>query len=133
MEFTGNSATGSYTANGTEVFNLGADNYPQNGGVALDGQGDLFFGDDDNSAVVYEAPVTTSVSPTSSSTSSSTSTTSPAPRRPAPRPTSTTSTSTTSTSTTSTTAGTTDLVPDPNFAASAVPGDYWGSTLAREA
>ncbi len=96
MELTGNSATGAYTANGTEVFNLGLDNYPQNGGVALDAQGDVFFGDDDNSAVVYEAPVTSTTSPTT------------------------------------TTVPPSNLVPDPNFASSAVPADYWGSTLTRE-
>ena len=64
MEFTGNPATGSYGANGTEIYNVGGTNYPQNGGLALDAQGDLFFGSDDNSAVVYEAAASGSTPPT---------------------------------------------------------------------
>ena len=132
MELTGNSATGAYAASGTEVFNLGADNYPQNGGIALDAQGDLFFGDDDISAVVYEAPVTSSTSPTSSTSSSSTSSSSTSSSSTSSSSTSSSSTSSSSTSSTPTTAATTNLVPDPNFASSAVPADYWDSTLARE-
>ena len=98
MEFTGNAATGSYGANGTEIYNVGETNYPQNGGLALDPQGDLFFGSDDNSAVVYEAaasgstpPTTTTVDPTTTTVAPTTTTTrSPPrprpPRSPPPRP-----------------------------------------------
>ena len=82
MEFTGNAATGSYGANGTEIYNVGGTNYPQNGGLALDPQGDLFFGSDDNSAVVYEAaasgstpPTTTTVDPTTTTVAPTTTTT----------------------------------------------------------
>jgi hypothetical protein len=176
MEFTGNSATGAYAANGTEVFNLGSDNYPQNGGIALDAQGDPFFGDDDNSAVVYEAPVTSTTSPTTTTDPPTTTTTTVPPTTTTVRPTTTTvppttttvrpttttvrpttttvrpttttvrpttttvppttttvrPTTTTTTVPPTTTAPPSNLVPDPNFASSAVPADYWGSTLARE-
>jgi hypothetical protein len=199
MEFTGNSATGAYAANGTEVYNLGSDNYPQNGGMALDAQGDLFFGDDDNSAVVYEAPVTSTTSPTTTTDPPTTTTDPPTTTTDPPtttvppttttdpptttvppttttdpptttvppttttvRPTTTTVRPTTTTTvpptttttvppttttttvppttttvrptttTTTTTVPPSNLVPDPNFASSAVPADYWGSTLARE-
>ena len=65
MEFTGNSATGAYGANGTAIFSAQVDNYPQNGGVAVDSQGDVFFGNDLNSAVVYEVAAGTSTPPPS--------------------------------------------------------------------
>jgi len=65
MEFTGNSATGAYGANGTAIFSALVDNYPQNGGVAVDSQGDVFFGNDLNSAVVYEVAAGTSTAPPS--------------------------------------------------------------------
>jgi len=65
MEFTGNPATGAYAANGTAIFSGGTDNYPQNGGVAVDAQGDVFFGNDLNSAVVYEVAAGTSTPPPS--------------------------------------------------------------------
>ncbi len=173
MEFTGNSATGAYGANGTELFNLGSDNYPQNGGIALDAQGDLYFGDDDDSAVVYEASVTSAMSPTTTidpptttvptttTAPSTTTTTAPSTTTTTARPTTTTTappTTTTTAATTTTTAAPpttttttapptttttttvpptttappSNLVPDPSFASSAVPADYWGSTLGRE-
>ena len=56
LEFTGNAATASYGANGSVVFAGGKDNYPESGGVALDAAGDVFFGFNLDSAVVYKAP-----------------------------------------------------------------------------
>ena len=65
MEYTGNPATGAYAANATAIFSGGTDNWPQNGGVAVDAQGDVFFGNDLNSAVVYEIAAGTSTPPPS--------------------------------------------------------------------
>ena len=55
MEFTGNQATGAYTANGTAVFTGARDNYPETGGVALDSRGDAFYTYNYSSAGVYES------------------------------------------------------------------------------
>jgi sugar lactone lactonase YvrE len=54
VKYTGNPATGAYGANGVTIFSTGTDNFPENGGVAVDHSGDAFFGDNLNSAVVYE-------------------------------------------------------------------------------
>ena len=55
MEFTGNQATGAYTANGTAVFTGARDNYPETGGLALDSRGDAFYTYNYSSAGVYES------------------------------------------------------------------------------
>ena len=119
LEFAYSPSGGTWAASGTVVATPPAGKLPADyasfitgvAGIALDANGDLFFGDDDISAVVYEAPAGGSTAPTSSSGSSS---------------------SSSSSSSTSASNGTANLVPDPNFASSAVPADYWGSTLARE-
>lgn len=54
VKYTGNSATGAFGANGVTLFSSDRDNFPENGGVALDDNGDAFFGNNFNSAVVYE-------------------------------------------------------------------------------
>jgi hypothetical protein len=53
-EYTGDSGTGAYSANGTVVASEQADNSSEQGRVALDAGGDLFFDSDLDSAVVYE-------------------------------------------------------------------------------
>jgi sugar lactone lactonase YvrE len=53
-EYTGDSGTGAYSANGTVVVSEQADNSPEQGGVALDARGDLFFDSNFSSAEVYE-------------------------------------------------------------------------------
>ena len=72
LEYTGNPGTGIYSANGTVVYSEPADNWPEQGGVAVDAHGDLFFDSNLNSAVAYElpapaapppAPVLTGISP----------------------------------------------------------------------
>ena len=91
-------ATG-YSDNGTAIFtgsSLANIGYPDNSGVALDAEGDVFFGSDYPIGVVYEASATSTSSPTTT-TSVSTTTTGPT----------TTTTSTTIATTTTTVAPTT--------------------------
>ncbi len=54
LEFTGNPATGIYAAESTVIFGGGGTGWPGTGGVGLDREGDLFFGNNVDSAVVYE-------------------------------------------------------------------------------
>ncbi len=84
IEFTGNSATGAYAANGTVIYPGFQDNWPEEGGITLDSTGDLFFGFNFSDATVYEmasiaspppppaAPVVTGISPSSGSTAGGT-------------------------------------------------------------
>ena len=102
LEFSPVEGTVGYQADGTVVFSGNIDNNPENGGVAIGGQGNVFFGNDYNSAVVYEAAntpptgvggtTTTGTSPTSSPTTTTSSTTTTV------APTTTTTSSTTTTS-----------------------------------
>jgi hypothetical protein len=69
MEYAGNSTTAAYAANGTPVYSEGRDNWPEQGGVAVDARGDLFFNSNYNSAVLYElaAASTSTATPSVSS------------------------------------------------------------------
>ena len=114
-----------YGANGTVIYSGNVDSDPENGGVAIGGQGSVFFGNDYNAAVVYEAPNTaaevggtttsTSTTSTSTTTTSTTTTTTTAPTTTtstttttvAPTTTTTTSTTTTTTKPPTTTTSTT--------------------------
>ena len=91
MEYTPVPGASSYFDNGTEIFAGLAVTDPDNAGIALDAEGDVFFGNDSSSGVVYEAAATSSTSPTTTGSTSPTSTSS------------STSTSTTTSSTTTTT------------------------------
>ncbi len=172
MEYTGNESTGAYAANGTVVYSEPADNWPEQGGVAVDAHGDLFFDSNLNSAVVYEvaassspppppAPTVTGISLASgpagggtvvtvsganltggsvafgSTTATGVSCTASSCTATSPAGTGTVSVTVTTTGGTSAaqpftyTAAASNLIPDPGFETSAVPADFWGSTVAR--
>ncbi|MGP0108407.1 MAG: IPT/TIG domain-containing protein [Acidimicrobiales bacterium] len=63
MEYTGNPSTATYSASGTVVHSEPADNWPEQGGVAVDAHGDLFFDSNLTSAVVYELPAASTPPP----------------------------------------------------------------------
>ncbi|MGA3220241.1 MAG: NHL repeat-containing protein [Acidimicrobiales bacterium] len=130
MEFTGNPATGAYAANGTVILGGLGTNYPQNGGVAADAQGDLFFADDQNSAVVYESAPPTTAPPTTATPTTAAPTTA-APTTAAPTTAAPTTAAPTTAAPTTATVPSPNLVTDPGFETAGVPADYWGSTLAR--
>jgi hypothetical protein len=85
LEFSPVEGAVGYEANGAAIFSGTVDSNPENGGVAIGGQGNVFFGNDYNSAVVYEAAntpptgvggtTTTGTSPTSSTTTTTSGTT----------------------------------------------------------
>ena len=54
MEYAGSPTTAAYAANGAPVYSEGRDNWPEQGGVAVDARGDLFFNSNYYSAVVDE-------------------------------------------------------------------------------
>jgi sugar lactone lactonase YvrE len=190
MELTPYDGGPTYNDNGTQLFagpSLSLIGHPDNAGIALDPQGDVFFGNDYPSGAVYEVTASSGTSPTttasttsstspSTSTSTSTATTSStsstttiaptttvAPRTTttvapttttthattttrvapttttthatttttvAPTTTTTHATTTTTVAPTTTTVASVNLIPDPGFETTAVPIDYWGSTLA---
>ncbi len=80
VEVTGNPATGAYSTNATIVYQGSLDNWPEEGGLTVDAHGDLFFGNNYSSAVIYEVasaggppppptiPTVTGVSPNSGPT-----------------------------------------------------------------
>jgi hypothetical protein len=112
MEYTGSPATGTYEADGAVLYSSGADNFPQNGGLALGPSGDVFFGNDLDSAVVYEDAIGGVAPPTTTSTTSTTTTTAPATTTTAaPTTTTTRPTTTTTAPTTTTTRPTTTTAP----------------------
>ncbi len=57
VEFSPEPGTVGFEADGTVIFSGNIDNSPENGGMAIGGEGNVFFGNDYNTAVVYEAPV----------------------------------------------------------------------------
>jgi len=100
IEFTPVPGATTYYDNGTVIFAGPSVTDPDNAGIALDAQGDLFFGNDSYAGVVYEAAGAGSSTPP---TTTSTTTTTTAPTTTSSTTTSTTTTSTTTTSTTTTT------------------------------
>ena len=127
LEWTKAEGNVGYGADGTAVFSEATGANPANGGIAV-GTGDVFVGNDFTSAVVYEAPslacctvIVGGTTTTSATTSSSTTTTT------------THATTTTTVAPTTTTVASANLIPDPGFETTAVPADYWGSTLAHTA
>jgi sugar lactone lactonase YvrE len=67
-----------YTTSPSVVFSGGIDNYPEAGGIALDANGDVFFGFNFTAATVYEATAVSSPSPVLPAVTGVTPTTGPA-------------------------------------------------------
>jgi sugar lactone lactonase YvrE len=128
MEFTGNPAMGVYAANGTAIFTGSVDNWPESGGVTVDSRGDVLFGNNLLSAVVYEASASSSAPPTTAPPTTAPPTTAPPTTAP---PTTAPPTTAPPTTAPPTTVPASNLVPDPGFESTGVPLDYWGSTVAR--
>jgi len=54
IRFTGDPAAASYAADGSGIYSSQGDAPPETGGVVTDRSGDVFFDNNDDSAVIYE-------------------------------------------------------------------------------